>query len=143
MFFKYDFILFYLDWQIIATLLFWYKVKTRIWVGNCFVEKGICFGFGLELRKTYFELISEKGIFFFPVVFLGIGKQCIFSETHLLDCVFGLSYAVDDQKGTFFQDEVFILRAKKVLKKWWFLDGKVVPNYSVFWVFVILMVDGC
>ena len=93
-------------------------MKARIWVGNCFVEKGICFGFGLELRKTYFELISEKGIFFFPVVFLGIGKQCIFSETHLLDCVFGLSYAVDDQKGTFFRDEVFILRAKKVLKKW-------------------------
>ena len=50
------------------------------------------------------------------MVFLGIGKQCIFSETHLLDCVFGLSYAVDDQKGTFFRDEVFILRAKKFLR---------------------------
>ena len=55
---------------------------------------------------------------FFSFLFLGVGKQCIFSETHLLDCVFGLSYAVDDQKGTFFRDEVFILRAKKVLKKW-------------------------
>ena len=93
-------------------------MKARIWVGNCFVEKGICFGFGLELRKTYFELIGEKGIFFSLVVFLGIGKQCIFSETHLLDCFFGLSYVVDDQNGTFFQDEVFILKAKKVLKKW-------------------------
>ena len=93
-------------------------MKARIWVRNCFIEKDICFGFGLELRKTYFELISEKGIFiFFLVVFLGIGKQCIFSETHLLDCVFGLIYAVDDQKGTFFRDEVFILRAKKILKK--------------------------
>ena len=87
-------------------------MKARIWVGNCFVEKGICFGFGLELRKTYFELISEKGIFFFPVAFLGIGKQCIFSETHLLDCVFGLGYAVDYQNGTLFGDDVFLLRAK-------------------------------
>ena len=100
-------------------------MKARIWVGNCFVEKGICFCFGLELRKTYFELISEKGIFFFPEVFLGIGKQCIFSETHLLNCVFGLSYAVDDQKGTFFWDEVFILRAKKFLRNGDFYMGKL------------------
>ena len=86
-------------------------MKARIWVVNCFAEKPICFGCGLELGKTVFELICQKGIFF-SLLFLGIGKQCIFSETHLLDCVFGLGYAVDYQKGTLFLDDVFLLRAK-------------------------------
>ena len=88
-------------------------MKTRIWVENCFAEKPICFGCGFELGKTYFELICQKGTFFyFSFVFLGVGKQCIFSETHLLDCVFGLGYVVDYEMGTLFQDDVFLLRAK-------------------------------
>ena len=87
-------------------------MKARIWVGNCFAKKPICFCCGLELGKTYFELVCQKRNLFFPKLFLGIGKQCIFSETHLLDCVFGLGYAVDYQNGTLFGDDVFLLRAK-------------------------------
>ena len=88
-------------------------MKTRIWVGNRFAEKPICFGCGFELGKTDFELICQKGTFFyFSFVFLGVGKQCIFSETHLLDCVFGLGFAANYQNGTFFWEDVFLLRAK-------------------------------
>ena len=87
-------------------------MKARIWVGNCFVEKPICFGCGFELRKTNFELIFQKRIFFFSFLFLGVGKDEIFSETHLLDCVFGLGFAVDYQKETLFQEDVFLLREK-------------------------------
>ena len=36
-------------------------MKARIWVGNRFAEKPICFGCGLELGKTDIELICQKG----------------------------------------------------------------------------------
>ena len=87
-------------------------MKARIWVGNRFVEKPICFGCGFELRTKDFELICQKGILVFSLLFLGVGKDEIFSETHLLDCVFGLGFAVDYQKETLFQEDVFLLREK-------------------------------
>ena len=59
--------------------------KTIIWVGNRYDEKPICFGCGFELRKIDFELICQKGILVFSLLFLGVGKDEIFSETHLLD----------------------------------------------------------
>ena len=86
--------------------------KTIIWVGNRYDEKPICFGCGFELRTKDFELICQKGILVFSLLFLGVGKDEIFSETHLLDCVFGLGFAANYQNGTFFWEDVFLLRAK-------------------------------
>ena len=58
--------------------------NTIIWVGNHYDEKPICFVCGFELGKKDFELIFQKRIFF-SFLFLGVGKDEIFSETHLLD----------------------------------------------------------
>ena len=40
-----------------------------------------------RIGKNIFWIGLPKKEFFFPKLFLGIGKQCIFSETHLLDWV--------------------------------------------------------
>ena len=51
-------------------------MKARIWVGNRFGEKPICFGCGFELGKTDFELIFQKGTFFiFPLCFWVLGNN--------------------------------------------------------------------
>ena len=71
----YQFLRFYLDWRIPKTFLFWYQMKARIWVGNRFAEKPICFGCGFELGKTNFELICQKWTFFFPSYFWVLGNN--------------------------------------------------------------------
>ena len=43
-------------------------MKARIWVGNCFC----C---GLELGKTYFELVCQKRNFFPPNCFWVLGNN--------------------------------------------------------------------
>ena len=63
-------------------------------------------------KNKFWIDFPKRNLFYFSFVFLGVGKQYIFSETHLLDCVFGLGFAVDYQKWTLFWDDVFLLRAK-------------------------------
>ena len=50
-------------------------MKARIWVGNRFAEKPICFGCGFELGKKNFESICQKGIFFLPFRFWVLGNN--------------------------------------------------------------------
>ena len=50
---------------------------------------------------------------FFSFMFLGVGKQWIFSETHLLDCVFGLGYAMITKMENFLGMKYFFWERNK------------------------------
>ena len=144
----FEFLRFYLDWKIPETLLFWYQMKARIWVGNRFVEKPICFGCGFELGKIDFELIFQKR-FFFPFCFWVLGKmRFLVKPIYWIGLCSGLpkrntfsgwcisfESEISDSKMVIFRFQ--ITQFFGFLWYWWLMGAKV---FIVFYLFIYLCV---